>query len=501
MLNQLVHLVDGALKILAGILILNESAAVHCACSGLAVHDVDLGCSRADREDVVVIALRSAEHIVSRCGTLAERNLEHRELRGLDRVDQALAETKQLCLLRLVVDIDTGRILHPEDRETVAAAEGHELVHLDQALTVELTAHTHSALASVLRIVRVALHCEHTLTVCDDTDRKAVDLCDTGDHLRAVVLLVLHELAAVDERLQDIVHVIGAAGVARHDVIELFALNCRCLRRIDPEELRIECRHVVHVLLDGIQNAELLRIDLAEETGHVVVDGDGARRVVLHLSGRIDHALCTLEVHVRLGIHAADNACAADCHVCLLVRNQNGRGNCVIAAARRVRAVDTDNDRNAELVQLRVAIEGRAAASAVRVNLLLLVELNAGAVQNVDQRNAEHLRRVGTAKQVVCLAGNPSARHLLVVGCDDHSPLAVDATKALDNTGGDDTDLLLRIVLRVVERVDRAEGALVNELIDSLECRVLALRVNLVIRRTRREKLLCACVDVLLDFL
>ena len=231
------------------------------------------------------------------------------------------------------------------------------------------------------------------------------------------------------------------------------------------------------------------------------MDGDGARRVVLHLSGRIDHALCALEVNVRLRIHAADNACAADCHVCLLVCNQNGRGNCVIAAACRVRAVDTDNDRNAELVQLRVAVERRAAASAVRVNLLLLVELNAGAVQNVDQRNAEHLCRVRAAEQVVCLAGDPSARHLLVVGSDDHSPLAVDATKALDNAGRDNADLLLCVILRVVERVERAESALVNELIDSLERRVLALRVNLVIRRTRREKLLCACVDVLLDFL
>ena len=501
MLDQLVHLVDGALQILAGILILHQTAAVHSAGCGLAVHNVDLGSSGSDGEHVVVVSLRSAKDIVSGCSTLTKGDLEHRDVGGLDGVDQALAKAQELSLLCLVVDVDTGGILDPDHRDAVTVAQGDELVHLDQALTVQLAAHTHSAFSSVLRIVRIALQSQDALTVRDDADQQAVDLCQTGDHLGAVVLLVLQELAAVEQSLHDIVHVIGLSGVSHDDVVQSLAFDCRRLRHINTEELRIEGRDIVHVLLDGIQNAELLRIDLAEETGDVVVDGDGARRVVLHLAGRIDHALSTLKVNVGLGVHAADDAGAADCHVALLMGDQDGRGDGVIAAACGVGSVDTYDDRNAHLVQLGVAVEGGAAASAVRIHLLLLVQLNAGAVQDVDQRDAQHLCGVGAAEQVVCLARDPCAGHLLVIGSDDHRPLAVDAAKALDDAGGDDTDLLLLVVLRVVDGVQRAEGTRIDQLVDSLKCGVLALLVDLVIGRTGGEHLLSLGVDLFLDLL
>ena len=231
------------------------------------------------------------------------------------------------------------------------------------------------------------------------------------------------------------------------------------------------------------------------------MDGDGARRVVLHLAGRVDHALSSLKVNVGLGVHAADDAGAADCHVALLMGDQDGRGDGVIAAACGVGSVDTYDDRNAHLVQLGVAVEGGAAASAVRVNLLLLVQLNAGAVQDVDQRDAQHLRGIGAAEQVVRLAGDPCACHLLVVGSDDDCPLAVDAAEALHDAGADDADLLLIVVLRIVDGVQRAEGTRIDQLVDSLKCGVLALRMDLVVRDTCGKHLLGLLVNAFLDAL
>lgn len=82
----------------------------------------------------------------------------------------------------------------------------------------------------------------------------------------------------------------------------------------------------------------------------------------------------------------------------------------MIAAAGGVGAVDADDDGHAHLVELAVAIERRTAAAAVGVHLLLLVELNAGAVQHVHEGNAQALGRVAAAQQAVGLAGDPGAR-------------------------------------------------------------------------------------------
>ena len=166
----------------------------------------------------------------------------------------------------------------------------------------------------------------------------------------------------------------------------------------------------------------------------------------------------------------------------------------MIAAAGGIGAVDADDDGHAHLVQLAVAIERGAAAAAVGIDLLLLVELNAGAVENVNEGDAQALGRVAAAQQAIGLAGDPCAGELLVVARDDDGPLAVDAAEALD-----DADAAVLVVLGVVEAVEGAPGAFVNELHDALHRRPLTGLVESLGALAGLEGSLADLVDLLLD--
>ena len=189
--------------------------------------------------------------------------------------------------------------------------------------------------------------------------------------------------------------------------------------------------------------------------------------------GSLDECHSALVVNIALGVHAAEDACAANCHVSVSMCNEDGGADGVVAAACGVGAVDSYENRDTHLSELSVAVEGGAAAATVGVYLLLLVELNAGAVKNIDERDAEHLSGVGSAENVLCLSGDPSACKLLVVGSNDYSPLAVDTAEALNDSGG-----AFLVVAGVVKGVEGAPGTLIDKAVYTLHSGHLALSVK-----------------------
>ena len=166
----------------------------------------------------------------------------------------------------------------------------------------------------------------------------------------------------------------------------------------------------------------------------------------------------------------------------------------MVAAAGGVGAVDAHDDGDTHLVQFGVAVEGSAAAPAVGVHLLLLIQLHAGTLQQVDQGNAQTLGSVRAAEQIVRLARHPGAGVLLVVGSDDAAPLAVDAAQALNDGGG--TGL---VVLRVIQAVQGAPGAGIHQQGDALHGSELALGIHSLVGLAVVQALHNVGVDVVLD--
>ena len=429
-----------------------------------------------------------------RGGALAEGDLHHGQVAGLDGIDEALAEAEELRALGVVADVDAGGILDPQHRDTVTGAEGDELVHLDEALTVQLAADAHRGAVGGHLVLGV-IH-QHTLRVSDDADEQTVDLGKTGDHLGAVAVLELHELGAVEQAGHDVVHIVAALLVEGHDGVQVVRVEQGLLGIVHAEELGIVGGQHINVLADAAEHAFLVAVDLTEEAGLIVVDGDGARNIGLEVLLGLNERFRRFLIDVALGVHAADDAGAADCHIGVLMRDEDGGADGVIAAAGGVGAVDADDDGNTHLVQLAVAIERGAAAAAVGIDLLLLIELHAGAVEDVDQRNAQALGRVAAAQQGIRLTGDPCAGELLVVAGDDDGPLAVDAAEALD-----DTDAAVIVVLRVVEAVERAPGPLVHQLLDALHRGPLAGFVESLGALAGFQRGLADLMDLLLYFL
>ena len=224
------------------------------------------------------------------------------------------------------------------------------------------------------------------------------------------------------------------------------------------------------------------------------MDGDGPGRIGTQALGGLDLGQGGLHVHVGLGVHAAHDARAAHGHVGLLVGHQHGGGDGVVAAAGGVGAVDAHDDGDAHLVELRVAVEGGAAAPAVGVHLLLLVQLHAGALQQVDQGDAQPLGGVAAPEQVVRLTGHPGAGVLFVVGGDDAAPLAVHPAQALDDGGG-----AVLVVLGVIQAVQGAPGAGVHQQGDALHGSELALGVHVLVGLAAGQGVHNVGVDVVLN--
>ena len=469
-----VHLVDSGLQVLTRLLVLGQTAGVHGVGSGLAVHDVDLRGRSAQRERVVVVALRTAQHVVGRGGAAPEGNLHHGQAGGLDGVNQGLAQAQQLGDLGVVADVDAGGVLNPDHGDAVTGAERDELVHLNQALAVQLAARTHRLAVFLHLILRIVG--EHALLVGYHAHQKAVQLGKARNHFGTVALLVLHKLAAVEQAAQDGIHLIRTVLVVQHQVVQLAVIHGGRLGRVNTEELQVEGGEHIHILLDGGNDALLLGVHLAEEAGLAVMNGYAARRVGPEALGGLDLGQSRVHVHMGLGVHAAHDARAADRHVGLLMGQQDGGADGVVAAAGRVGAVDAYDDRDAQLVQLGVAVEGSAAAPAVGVHQLLLIQLHAGALQQINQRNAQPLGRVAAADQIVRLAGHPGAGVLLVVRGDDDTPLAVDPAQTLHDGGG-----AVLVVLGIIEAVQGAPRTGVHQQGDPLHGSQLALLVHVLV--------------------
>ena len=136
----------------------------------------------------------------------------------------------------------------------------------------------------------------------------------------------------------------------------------------------------------------------------------------------------------------------------------------MVAAAGGVGAVNADQHGDTQLLQLGVAIEGSTAGNTAGIDLLLLIQLNAGAVEQVHQGDVQHLGHVGSAGQLQSLTADPGAGQLLVIGSDDHGPLVVDLAQTDDNTGR-----TVLVLSGVVEAAQGAPGALVHQHVDTLE--------------------------------
>jgi hypothetical protein len=90
-------------------------------------------------------------------------------------------------------------ILKPDNGNAVAPAKGHELVHFDQPLAVELAAD--AGIIGIFGIVRF----EKSLTVADAADQESVHFDQAGVDFGPVVRLELQVLAAVHQPGQDLV--------------------------------------------------------------------------------------------------------------------------------------------------------------------------------------------------------------------------------------------------------------------------------------------------------
>ena len=425
------------------------------------MHNVDLGGSGAQGEHVAAGALRTTHDIVSSSGALTHGDFHLGNISVLDGVDQGLAQAQQLGFLSGIADVDTGGILQPNDGQTVTGAEGDELVHLHQALTIQLAANADGAAGrGILGIVG-----DQALVVGDNTGQQAVDLSQAADDLGTVALLVLHELAVVEQAAQDVADLVELLLVGVEVGVQVLSLISGLCGIGHAVEVLVVSGHSVHVLLQSGDDAFLTGVDLAEEAGLVEVDVDSTGRIDLTgVDSVLDDLLSSFLVDVALGLHAADDAGAADCHVGLLVSDQDGGADGVVAAAGGVGAVNADQHGDTQLLQLGVAIEGSTAGNTAGIDLLLLVQLNAGAVEQVHQGDVQHLGHVGSAGQLQSLTANPGAGQLLVIGSDDHGPLVVDLAQA-----GDDAGRAVLILGGVVEAAHGAPGALVHQQLNALQ--------------------------------
>jgi hypothetical protein len=99
----------------------------------------------------------------------------------------------------------------------VPAAQGDELVHLDQALAVELAAD-----AGIVGVFGIVL-AQVTLSVADAAHQKPVDLAQAGIDLGTVVRPEFHVLAAVHQPGEDLLDLVHLFLVEGHQAVEVFA--------------------------------------------------------------------------------------------------------------------------------------------------------------------------------------------------------------------------------------------------------------------------------------
>ena len=188
-----------------------------------------------------------------------------------------------------------------------------------------------------------------------------------------------------------------------------------------------------------------------------------ARRTSGELPGLRDELFDHLDVEPALGRHAGHDADATNRHVGVLVGQQNCRAGRLVSPTGGIGAVDAGKHRDARLLELGMAIKRRAGAAPVAVELFLVRQLRAAAVDQPDQRNVQPARQVCRPQNVLGLPGQPGARHHFVVEPDDHRPSAGDLPKTVDDVRGP-----LLVLLRIVERMQRVPRAGVHQVLEPL---------------------------------
>ena len=202
--------------------------------------------------------------------------------------------------------------------------------------------------------------------------------------------------------------------------------------------------------------------------------GHATRRLVLHGARDGDQLLQPCDVESTLRRHTGNDTDTTHGDVGILVCNEDGRADCLISAPGRIRAINASEYRNAGLLQLGVPVKGRARATPVGIELLLIRQLHPAAVHQPHQRNMQSFGEIGHAQNVVGLARNPGAGQHLVVKADDHRPAAADLAQTVDHVG-----CALFVVLGVVEAVQGLPGAWIDEVLQSLPHRQSAAFVDL----------------------
>jgi hypothetical protein len=156
---------------------------------------------------------------VGRRGTLSQDDTDHRHVRLLDGVDEGLAETQELRLFRDIPHVDAARVLEPDDGHPVAAAEGDELVHLDESLAVELSPHT--GVRGILGVFCT----KEPLTVSDETDEETVDLGEPRIDLRPIPRPEFHMLTVVEDPCEHFIEIIASLLVESDDAVDVLPGN------------------------------------------------------------------------------------------------------------------------------------------------------------------------------------------------------------------------------------------------------------------------------------
>ena len=268
---------------------------------------------------------------------------------------------------------------------------------------------------------------------------------------------------------EELIDVVGHLLVEGDDVVEVLGRESRLGRLGHPEEFGVVSRQIGHPFLDRVEYRLFRLEDLLEEARVVVMDLHPAGGHRLEFPRGVDDLLRHALVEVALWRHAAHDARAADCDVAVLVGQEQGRAYALVAAARRVRPVDRGEHGDAQLVQLCVPEERGAVAPPVGVDLLLLGQLDATAVNEPDERAVEPFRDVGDPEDVVRLACDPRPRHDLVVEADYHAPPAVYPAETVNYARS--PRFLVHVI---VQQVQGRPGAFVEDVLEALMDRPFA---------------------------
>src|SRR5690606_8102084 len=155
-------------------------------------------------------AVRAAAHaVVARAERAADDHRDLRHPRARDGRDELRAVLRNAAALGVLADHEAGDVLEEEEGEAAPIADLDEVRALERRLR------------------------EQNAIVREDADRPPLDARERADERRAVALLELVDLRAVDDAREELADVVLPAHVLRHDAVELLGRVERRLVRFD----------------------------------------------------------------------------------------------------------------------------------------------------------------------------------------------------------------------------------------------------------------------------